>query len=73
MTQHVFFAASGLALIYWNCGFETGHLLFAALFTYLTLLVLGGRAAAVVVTLLFNMSYLLFGKLRFCGMNLNKS
>lgn len=62
MTQHLFFLITGLALSYWNCGWETLHSVFAALFTYLTLMLLGGTAAGVAVTFLFNMGYLFIGK-----------
>lgn len=62
LMQHLFFLVSGFGLLYWNCGWEMFHLFFATLFTYVTLLLLGGTAAGVAVTFLFNMGYLLTGE-----------
>ena len=51
----------GLLLAYWVIGEGVTHSLYTILLTYVTLLCLGGTIAAVSVTFIFNMFYLLAG------------
>ena len=75
-TQHLYFFLSGkrrvhaildlthflgLLLAYWVIGDGVTHSLYTILLTYVTLLCLGGSIAAVSVTFVFNMFYLLAG------------
>lgn len=62
--QHIYFALSGLILGYFNYGFDILHTVFAIIFTFLTLVFLDGTLASVAVTFIFNMGYLLIGKVK---------
>ena len=60
-TQHLYFFLSGLLLAYWVIGDGVTHSLYTIFMTYFTLLCLGGTLAAVSVSFLINMTYLLAG------------
>ncbi|XP_053977199.1 lysophospholipid acyltransferase 5 isoform X1 [Hylaeus volcanicus] len=59
--QHLYFITCGVLTCYWNFGFDTVHSTVALCFTYFILKLLGGTSASVFITLVFNMSYLLYG------------
>ncbi|XP_020281178.1 lysophospholipid acyltransferase 5 [Pseudomyrmex gracilis] len=59
--QHLFFIACGLLIGYWNYDWNILHLSTAVCGTYLILTILGNNGLSVIVTFLFNMSYLLYG------------
>jgi len=60
-TQHLYFFLSGLMLAYWVIGEGVTHSLYSILATYITLLVMGGTSYSVVLSLVFNMTYLMAG------------
>jgi len=60
-TQHLYFFLSGLMLAYWVIGEGVTHSLYSILATYIILLVMGGSAYSVVLSLVINMSYLMAG------------
>jgi len=60
-TQHLYFFLSGLFLAYWVIGDGVTHNLYTIFLTYLTHLCLGGSMAAVSVSFLLNMTYLMAG------------
>ena len=60
-TQHLYFFLSGLLLAYWVIGDGVTHSLYTIFLTYVTLLALGGTLAAVSVSFVINMTYLLAG------------
>ncbi|XP_050446775.1 lysophospholipid acyltransferase 5 [Cataglyphis hispanica] len=59
--QHIFFIACGLAIGYWNYDYNILHSSTAVCVTYMLLKILGSTGLLVIVTFLFNMSYLLYG------------
>ncbi|XP_029170984.1 lysophospholipid acyltransferase 5 [Nylanderia fulva] len=59
--QHLFFIACGLSIGYWNYDWNILHSSTAVCGTYLILTMLGSTGLFVIVTFLFNMSYLLYG------------
>jgi len=59
--QHLYFFLSGLGLAHWVIGKGVTHSLYSILFTYLLLFIAGGTATSVVISLIFNMGYLLAG------------
>jgi len=60
-TQHLFFFLSGLGLAHWVVGEGVVHSLYTIAGTYLLLLAAGGTLLSVVLSLLFNMAYLMAG------------
>lgn len=59
--QHLYFFLSGLLLAHWVIGEGVTHSLYTILSTYLVLLVSGGTATSVLLSLVLNMGYLLTG------------
>jgi len=59
--QHLYFFLSGLLLAHWVIGQAVTHSLYTIIFTYLLLFIAGGTATSVVISLVFNMGYLLAG------------
>lgn len=59
--QHLFFIACGLSIGYWNYDYNILHSSTAVCGTYLILTIFGSTGLFVIVTFLFNMSYLLYG------------
>ncbi|XP_011146541.1 lysophospholipid acyltransferase 5 [Harpegnathos saltator] len=59
--QHLFFIACGLSIGFWNYDLNILHSSTAVCATYLILTILGSTGLSVVITLLFNMTYLLYG------------
>ncbi|XP_057322360.1 lysophospholipid acyltransferase 5 [Microplitis mediator] len=59
--QHIFFIVCGIFLGSWNFGWNVGHSALALSATYLILLIFGGSSVSIVLSFLFNMSYLSYG------------
>jgi len=59
--QHLYFFLSGLLLAHWVIGQAVTHSLYTILFTYLLLFIAGGTATSVVLSLVFNLGYLMAG------------
>ncbi|KAG8197373.1 hypothetical protein JTE90_013498 [Oedothorax gibbosus] len=59
--QHLFFIGCGLTLGYYNYGNDMIHSIISVLFTYLLLFTMGGTFNSVIISFVFNMSYLMFG------------
>ncbi|KAJ8687717.1 hypothetical protein QAD02_023511 [Eretmocerus hayati] len=59
--QHYYFALCGLLIALFNYGWSTINPIAAILATYFILKILGGTSNAVIVTFVFNMTYLLYG------------
>ncbi|KAG8229520.1 hypothetical protein J437_LFUL004926 [Ladona fulva] len=59
--QHLYFLSCGVAIGYFNYGFDVLHSISTVVIMYLTLLAIGGTLLSVYASFLFNMGYLLFG------------
>ncbi|XP_046432048.1 lysophospholipid acyltransferase 5 [Neodiprion fabricii] len=59
--QHIFFILSGLSIGYWNYGTDILHSAFSLCVTYLILKIVGGTNLSVIMSFVFNLTYLLVG------------
>nr|XP_003701017.1 PREDICTED: lysophospholipid acyltransferase 5 isoform X1 [Megachile rotundata] len=59
--QHLYFSFVGLLICYWNYEFSTIHSATSLCITYLILKIFEGSFLSVLITFVFNMSYLLYG------------
>lgn len=59
--QHVYFICSGFLVGFWNFGWTMGHSLTALCATYLILKYIGATGISIILTMIFNMSYLMWG------------
>ncbi|XP_072175070.1 lysophospholipid acyltransferase 5-like [Diadema setosum] len=59
--QHVFYIVVGLAMSYYNFGYQTIHYVITVVVNYLLLSLAGGTLTSIIISFIFNMTYFLVG------------